>query len=71
MDAIKEILVLGGYGAYVWPAFGTWAVVMVWMAVSTMRRLRGSEATLERMQSARSSRWGADETDAGQKEARS
>ncbi|MDH3240370.1 MAG: heme exporter protein CcmD [Alphaproteobacteria bacterium] len=52
MDAIKEILDLGGYGAYVWPAFATWAAVMTWMAVSTLRRLRASEDTLEKLQAA-------------------
>ncbi len=56
MDAIKEILVLGGYGAYVWPAFATWAAVMAWMAVSTLRRLGEAERTLERLQAARGPR---------------
>jgi heme exporter protein D len=59
MDAIKDILVLDGYGAYVWPAFATWAVVMGWMAVSTLRRLRVSEATLDKLQAARGPRRGA------------
>lgn len=56
MDAIKDILVLGGYGAYVWPAFGTWAAVMVWMAASTLRRLRAAEGTLDQLQAARGAR---------------
>ena len=69
MDTIKEVLILGGYGAYVWPAFATWAAVMGWMAVSTLRRLRISEATLDKLQAARGPRRGAGGPDAGQGEA--
>jgi len=71
MDKIKEILVLGGYGAYVWPAFAVWAVVMTWMAVSTLRRLRASEDTLEKLQAARGARLGRTAGDEGHGEARS
>lgn len=56
MDTIREILVLGGYGAYVWPAFGTWALVMACMAFSTLRRLRQSERTLDDLQAAQGGR---------------
>lgn len=44
---------LGGYGAYVWPAFAVAALVFVWMALSTLRRLRENERALERLQEIR------------------
>lgn len=69
MDKIKEILVLGGYGVYVWPAFAVWAAVMTWMAVSTLRRLRASEDTLEKLQAARGVRGGRTAGEEGHGEA--
>ena len=53
MDAIKDILHLGGYGLYVWPAYGTAMVILGWMAISTRNRLRTAERTLEELQNAR------------------
>jgi heme exporter protein CcmD len=53
MDGIGNALDLGGYGIYVWPAFATAAVVLCWMAFSTLRRLRGNERSLDRLQHAR------------------
>ena len=65
MNAIKDILLLNGYGAYVWPAFATWAIVMGWMAVSTLRRLRASEATLDKLQAVRGPRRNAGQPGSG------
>ncbi len=53
MDGIGKALYLGGYGIYVWPAFAAAAAVLCWMAVSTLRRLRGNERNLDRLQQAR------------------
>ncbi len=53
MDAIRELLHLGGYGFYVWPAYGTAIVILGWMAVSTLRRLRNAERTLKNHQNMR------------------
>jgi len=53
MDAITGFLHMGGYGAYVWPAFAAAALILAWMAVSTLRRLRGNERTLARLQDPR------------------
>ena len=53
MDTIGNAFYLGGYGIYVWPAFATAAAVLLWMAVSTQRRLRGNERSLERLRGAR------------------
>ncbi len=53
MDAIREIFHLGGYGFYVWPAYGVAIVVWAWMALSTLRRLRTAERTLKTLQNTR------------------
>ena len=37
---------MGGYGAFVWPAFGASAVVLGGLWVSSLRRLRGLERAL-------------------------
>jgi len=37
---------MGGYGAFVWPAFGISALVLGWLWVSSLRRLRGLEREL-------------------------
>ena len=53
MDTIGNALDLGGYGIYVWPAFATAAAVLCWMAISTLRRLRINERSLDRLRHAR------------------
>ncbi|MDX1485783.1 MAG: heme exporter protein CcmD [Alphaproteobacteria bacterium] len=52
MSGIEDLLYLGGYGKFVWPAFATAVVVLAWMAVSTLRRLRANESELDRLQEA-------------------
>ncbi len=37
---------MGGYGAFVWPAFGASALVLGWLWVSSLRRLRRLERAL-------------------------
>jgi heme exporter protein D len=56
VEGIGNALHLGGYGIYVWPAFATAALVLCWMAVSTLRQLRDNECDLERLQHARGNR---------------
>lgn len=53
METIGNIFHLSGYGIYVWPAFGVTLFVLLWMGVSTMRRLRINEAVLARLQEIR------------------
>ncbi|MBM3516985.1 MAG: heme exporter protein CcmD [Alphaproteobacteria bacterium] len=37
---------MGGYAAYVWPAFGVTAVVMIGLVVGSVRALRRDERAL-------------------------
>jgi heme exporter protein CcmD len=48
--AITEFFRMGGYGAYVWPAFAFAALVLAGMAWRVTTRLKASEGALGRMQ---------------------
>ena len=40
MKSWDEFLTMGGYAAYVWPAYGVAALVLLWNAILPARRLR-------------------------------
>ncbi len=46
MEQVRNFLAMGGYGAFVWPAYGASALVLGWLWVSSLRRLRGLERAL-------------------------
>ena len=46
MEPVSDFLAMGGYGGFVWPAFGVTALVMVWLLVASLRRLRANERLL-------------------------
>lgn len=49
-DSISAFLTMGGYGGYVWGAYGVTAVVVVWLIVSSRRmlaRARAAEAAMK------------------------
>ncbi len=50
MDAFQNFLEMGNYGSYVWPSYGLSAAIMIWLVVSTLRRLRARERELARRQ---------------------
>ena len=53
---------MGGYAAYVWPAFGAAAVIMVVLLVLSIRTMRAREAALRALEAtARRQRAAADE----------
>ena len=41
---------MGGYAAYVWPAFGAAAVIMVGLLVLSIRTMRAREAALRALE---------------------
>ena len=51
---MASFLDMGGYGGYVWPAFGVTALVLLGLLLASLRLLRAREDTLAAMQSARS-----------------
>ncbi|MCH9020609.1 MAG: heme exporter protein CcmD [Proteobacteria bacterium] len=50
---MTEFLAMGGYAAFVWPAFAIAGVVMTVLWVASWRTLRAREAALEALQRAR------------------
>ena len=48
MSSLHEFLIMGGYAAYVWPAYGLAALVLVVNAVQPARRLKAKLAQLRR-----------------------
>jgi heme exporter protein D len=47
MDRIQEFLAMGGYAAYVWPAYGLAVVTLVGIVGTSITRLRAAERSLE------------------------
>ena len=48
MKSLHEFLTMGGYAAYVWPAYAVAAVVMIANALSPSDRLRRLKAEIRR-----------------------
>lgn len=67
VDRIAEFLAMGGYAAYVWPALGLTAAVMIGLAWHARRSLRLEEAAAAELErSAHSGRAGEElESEAG------
>jgi heme exporter protein D len=51
MDRFAKFLAMGGYAAYVWPAFAIAAIVMVGLLVSTLHTLHRRERELAELES--------------------
>ena len=58
MDVIGDFLAMGGYAAFVWPAFGVTVLVMVGLLLASLRSLRRERRALELMEKARPRRRG-------------
>ncbi len=52
MEQIAEYLSMGGYAAFVWPAFAVAAAVMTALALVSRHGLRARQTELEALQSA-------------------
>jgi heme exporter protein D len=50
MDAVAAWAAMGGYAAFVWPAYGIAAAVLGGLALYTWRRHRISAAALARLE---------------------
>ena len=54
---MTEFFHMGGYGAYIWPAYGIAALVMIGLMVATLRSLKSYEAALAALE-AEEDGWG-------------
>lgn len=52
MEQINEYFAMGGYAAFVWPAYAITAAVLAVVFGASLRSLRRTEAELARLQSA-------------------
>jgi heme exporter protein D len=53
---MNEFFAMGGYAAFVWPAYGLTALVMVGLLVDTLHRLRARRRRLEALEAERGNR---------------
>ena len=56
MDSIATYLAMGGYAAFIWPAYAVTAVVMGGLAITSWRALKARETELRLLQEIRPSR---------------
>jgi heme exporter protein CcmD len=47
VEDIATFLNMGGHAAFIWPALGLTAVILIVMAVTSTRQLRANEAALQ------------------------
>lgn len=47
---------MGGYAAFVWPAYGLAAGLLIWLLLSSLRAMRVNEAALAKAEAARGPR---------------
>lgn len=50
MESVGKFLAMGGYAAYVWPAFGLTAAVMIVLFWHAFRSLRRQERAVSQME---------------------
>lgn len=50
MEKLMEVFAMGGYGAFVWPAYGLAALMMLGITVVSLRDLRRTQAILHQLQ---------------------
>jgi len=50
MEQIEGFFAMGGYGVYVWPAYGLTAAIMIAFLVTTLRSLRSRQRSLDSLE---------------------
>ena len=53
MESVSAMLHMGGYGGYVWPAYGISAIVLALVLLASVLAARKNEAELEQLQALR------------------
>lgn len=53
---MSEFFGMGGYAAFVWPAYGVTAVVLLGLLIATVKGLRDAETTLKALEQVRPAR---------------
>jgi heme exporter protein D len=50
---MSEYLAMGGYGAFIWPAYGVAAILMVGVLILSWKSMRQREALVEELRAGR------------------
>jgi heme exporter protein D len=50
---VEQVLGMGGYGAYVWPAYGMTVVALLWLLLASIRACKRNEALLKQARETR------------------
>ena len=50
---MNEFFAMGGYAAYVWPAYGVAAIVLIGVWIASLRGLRARESEIEAVEAER------------------
>ena len=50
---MADFFAMGGYAAYIWPAYAVTALVLVGLLIASLRGLRAREATLRALEGSR------------------
>ncbi|MHA1565827.1 MAG: heme exporter protein CcmD [Alphaproteobacteria bacterium] len=53
MDSVFEYLQMGGHAAFIWPALGLTAAMLILMLIVSLHGLRHGEATLRKLEAGR------------------
>ena len=61
METVREFLAMGGYAAFVWPAFGVTIGLMVLLVARSYQAMAMSERTLAALEAGRQNAENADD----------
>ena len=50
MSSLSSFLEMGGYGGFVWPAFGLTAAILLALLADSLRRLKSGQRALARLE---------------------
>jgi len=50
---VSEFLEMGGYGAFIWPAYGAGAILMAGLLILSWKSMRQREALVESLRASR------------------
>lgn len=50
MQEINHYVAMGGYAAFIWPAYGVAALVLIAFAIDSWRRVKRAAAALRRLE---------------------
>ena len=50
MSSLSSFLEMGGYGGFVWPAFGLTAAILLALLADSLRRLKAAQGALARLE---------------------